>query len=232
MELWRQVGSSLTLGFPALVPLLRPLQTQPTSTSHRSCLSPKKGLLWDPCPALGWEEGMESEQLEVQALSPVLVTTPTPALSRTFLGLPFPPPSSLGLRALAQEHPEPLPLPSCVTVGTTIKTLKASVSSSAKWVERSHLPGLWGTHGDNQGGRGFVSALRHEGPQWSLPPCERIWLPPRGLWVQVESGREVFPAECFKLRLWKCCSCHSATTQLGPTDSILISAQALFQTGC
>ena len=59
-----------------------------------------------------------------------------------------------------------------------------------------------------------------------------VWLPPEGPWVQVESGREAFPAECFKLRLWKCCSCHSATTQLGPTDSILISVQALFQTGC
>lgn len=67
---------------------------------------------------------------------------------------------------------------------------------------------------------------------WSLSDWKRVWLSPRGRRVQVKTGREVFPDGCFKLRLWKCCSCHSATAQLGPTGSILISAQALFQTGC
>lgn len=40
------------------------------------------------------------------------------------------------------------------------------------------------------------------------------------------------PAGASGSEFWKCYSCHSATTQLGPTDSVLISAKALFQTGC
>lgn len=78
----------------------------------------------------------------------------------------------------------------------------------------------------------FARALMHVGVLVIIALLGDGLVASQGPPVWAELGREGLPDVCFKFRLGKCCSCHSATTQLGPTDSILISAQALFQTGC
>lgn len=154
---------------------------------------------------------------------------PHPNPPSIFLGLPLPSTPNLGW-AQAQERPKSLPLSSCVALSISLKLSRPLFLP----LQNGYRGAISQHYGRRESGGGGLceSSNVMRGSQGSLPSWDRVWLPPRGCWVQMESGREDFPAECFKLRLWKCCSCRSAMTQLGPTDSILISAQALFQTGC